>query len=287
MFLTQDPVGTELSRCVAAGPANRPLLHCVRDVHVPPPVLVLAKVLLQARYQLAQGFPFLGHHIGQHQTIENAITLWQISGVADSSRFLPANHDFLFHHQIGNIFEADGALDQLPAVSYTDAVNHLGCVKRADYRAGPVASFQQPAQQNADDLVRVNKSAMLVHCADAVSISIRNQASVAFFPHDSFLQQSDMWKNGLGIDAREKRVHILTNGGEGNSRFRKDPRQNPPPGTMHGINSKFESSARDIRGSSKCANRCDVWVGGISLSYGGAGSMRSRPRAKVLLNDLH
>src|SRR5450432_3230158 len=140
----------------------------------------------------------------------------------------------------------------------------------------------------------INPEPILPHVALLQEAVVREKCNAglvtdgdAFFPHDSFLQQSDMWKNGLGIDAREKRVNILPNGGEGNSRFRKDPRQNPPPGTMHGINRKFVSSARDIRGSSKCANRFDVWVGEINLLNGGAGSMRSRPHAKFLLNDLH
>ena len=49
-------------------------------------------------------------------------------------------------------------------------------------------------------LVRIDEAAIFSHGADAIGIAVGDQAGMAFFFHNGFLQQRHVRQNRLGID---------------------------------------------------------------------------------------
>ncbi len=165
------------------------------------------------------------------------------AAVADAARFFSADQNVVVHHQIGDVFEADVALVQLASILRGDPVHHAGGVEGAHHVARPLLVLQQPFQQNAHALVRIDEAAVFRHRADAIGVAVGDQSSVAFFFHHRFLQQRDVRHDRFGIDAGEERVHFLPNRNVANAVGVEDARQNAAAGAVHRVDGEFEIGA--------------------------------------------
>ena len=70
------------------------------------------------------------------------------------------------------------------AILRGDTVEHLGGVEGTGDVAGPALAVEQPLEQDGEDLVRVDDVAMLIDRADAVGVSVGDEACIAFFGDD-------------------------------------------------------------------------------------------------------
>ena len=118
-------------------------------------------------------------------------------------------------------------------------------VEGAHHIARPLLVPKQPVQQKAHALVRIDKTPIFRHRANAVGVAVRHQPSMAFFFHHGFLQQRDMRQNRLRINTREQRIHFLANRDVPNVRARQIFRENSAPRAIHRVNGKFEIRAAD------------------------------------------
>src|SRR5208337_4422176 len=100
----------------------------------------------------------------------------------------------------------DAALVHLAAVLGADAVDHAGGVEGANDLARPLLSFQQPLEDDREDFVGVDEAAVFGDGAKPVSVAVGGEAGGAFLAHNGLLQQLDMRRNWLRIDAGKKRV---------------------------------------------------------------------------------
>ena len=128
-----------------------------------------------------RGSSFVGHDVGEEQRVEQAVALRQVSADADAARFLAADEDVLLEHEVADVLEADAVLVQLAAVPGGDAVEHERGVEGAGDVAGPAFAFEQPLEQDGEDLVCVDDVAVLVYRADAVGVAIGDEACVTLF----------------------------------------------------------------------------------------------------------
>jgi len=143
---------------------------------------------------------------------------------------------FLFHHQVGNIFKADGALNEFTAMRRRDPVNHLRGIECADHRSRPVAALEKPAQQNANDLVRVHEGAVLVDGTDAVSVSIRRQARIAFSRTTVSCSRATWGRMGSGLIPGKSGFTSWRMAVKGTPASLKILARIPRPEPWHGIN---------------------------------------------------
>src|SRR5436309_481464 len=122
------------------------------------------------------------------KAIEHAIVFGQETRVSDAAGFLAARQDVALAQPVGNVHESDGSLVQLAPVLGCDTVKHAGGVEGAHDLTRPLLAFEKPAQQNAEDLVRIHERAVFGHGADAVGVTISGQTSIALLPDDGVLQ---------------------------------------------------------------------------------------------------
>ena len=95
----------------------------------------------------------MSHYVCQQQRIENAVPLRQKAPIPDSARFLAADENLAFHHQVGDVLEPNRTLMQLAAVLCRNAINHASGIKGAHDFARPLLSFEKPIQKNGENLV--------------------------------------------------------------------------------------------------------------------------------------
>src|SRR5205807_394069 len=130
-------------------------------MEIAPGVVVGTVFFLQAFHQLSQALAFIGHYVGQQQSIEKAIALRQVALDADSAGLLSADEDLALQHQVTDVFESNAALDQFAAMLCGYAIQHAGGVEGANYVSGPViVPGEQPLEQNGINFVGIYKAAI-------------------------------------------------------------------------------------------------------------------------------
>src|SRR5208283_716933 len=203
ILFAQDGIGTEFRRVRIGGTTDGAVLHLIGNMQIAPAIVVRAEFTLQVSDELAERLLFFRHDIGQQERVEDAVAFGEKAAVSYAPGFLSADQNFVVHHQIGNVFEADVAFVQLASVLGGDAVHHAGGVEGAHHIARPLLVLQQPVQQNAHALVRIDEAAIFGHSANAVGIAVGDQAGVAFFLYYGLLQQGDVRQDRFGINAGE------------------------------------------------------------------------------------
>jgi hypothetical protein len=151
----------------------------------------------------------------------------------------------------------------------------------------PLLVDQQPAQQHAENFVRIHKAAIFGNRADAVSIAIGGQSRVAFFFYDRFLQHRDVRLNRLRIDTRKQRIHLLPDRNKRNATLLKDPRKNSASRTIHRVDGELEPGFADQIHVGKAADRGDIRRLQISFFDGRLRAFRHRANAHLFFNFFH
>src|SRR5215469_13186551 len=116
----------------------------------------------------------------------------------------------MVHHKIGDVLESDGALVQFPAMLRRDPVDHSRGVESAYYVARPFLALQEPARENGKALMRIDEAPILRHGSDAVRVSVGCEPGVTLLLRDRRAQQLDVRLDRLGVNARKKRIHLLS-----------------------------------------------------------------------------
>src|SRR6185437_9322531 len=230
------------------------ILDVIRNVQIAAAVVMLPVLLLQMRDQSTQRLLLFGHYIGEQKRIQNAIALGKVPRIPDTAGLLATDHDLAFHHEVGNVLEADGTLVEFASMFRGDAVEHARCVESAHHFAGPFFSCEQPFEEYGENLVRVDETAVFCDSADAVGVAVRGKTGMTFLAHNDVLQRAHMRLDWFRVDTREQRVHILANGDEINSVLTKNLRQDPAARAVHGVNREFELGLRDQVEIGKAAN---------------------------------
>src|SRR2546422_9950674 len=132
------------------------------------------------------------------------------------------------------MFEADTALVQFAAVARGNAVHHARGVESANYLARPFLSFQEPAQQDGKNLMRINEAAVFCNGADAVGVTVCGETGVAVILYHSFLKQGHVRLDRLRVNSLEKRVPLLTNSYVPDAPLFENNWQNAAAGARHG-----------------------------------------------------
>src|SRR5437762_7572031 len=103
---------------------------------------------------------------------------------------------------------------------------------------------------------------------------------MAFLAYNSFLQQTNVGLDGLGINPWEKRIHLATHLNKRNSMLAEDASQHAPPGAVHYIHRKLEIGSGNTRQISKLRNRFDV--GNLEIGLNDLRSLRCLgPRSRA------
>ncbi len=246
-----------------------------------------SELTLQIRHQLPQRLAFFRHYIGQQQAVQHPIPFRQKARVTDAARFLSSDQDVVLHHQIGDVLESDLRFVKFAAILGGNAVEHAGCIERAHHVTRPLLALQQPAQKNAEDFVRVYKAPIFRDRADAVGIAIGRQSGVTLLTHHCLLQQSNVRFNGLGIDARKKRIQFLPDGNVLNPALAENPRKNPAARAVHGVDGNLELGFANEVHVGKPANGSDVRGLEVNLFHGCLRTSRHRPSAQFLFHPFH
>jgi hypothetical protein len=87
-------------------------------------------------------------------------------------------------------------------------VYHAGCGDGSHHGAAQTAHLYQVFQRQCHDLVRIHELAALIHCANAVGISIRRQAEIAHPGADGGGQSAQVTRNRFWMNATEAGVHL-------------------------------------------------------------------------------
>ena len=164
---------------------------------------------------------------------------------ADAARLLAAHQDFALQHVIADKFEADAVFDQLAAVFFADAVEHLGGVEGASDGAGPSLVLQHPTQQDGKDLVGIDEVAEFIRSADAVGIAIGAEARLAAVGDHRLAQRPNVRLDGLGVDAGKQRVLRATDLHVGHADAREDVGDDRQSGAIHGVDRKLHTRLGD------------------------------------------
>src|SRR5207253_5633441 len=135
---------------------------------------------------------------------------------------------------------ADRALVQLAAMLGGDAIEHARGVESAHYIARPLFAFEQPAEENRENLVGIDEAAVFGDGADAVGVAIGGKARIAFLSYDRLLQQGSMRFNGLGINSRKQRIHLLADRHMLDAKLAKNTGHNSASRAVHRVNRKLE-----------------------------------------------
>ena len=131
-----------------------------------------------------------------------------------------------------------------------DAVEHFGGVERARDGAGPAFAAEHPAQQDGENLVRIDEVAVLVGGADAVGIAVGAEAGVAAVGDDCLAQGADMRLDRLGIDAGKERVDIAADLHVIDADAREDVGEDGAAGAIHGVDGRTSRPDFAIRSRS-------------------------------------
>src|SRR5437016_2207207 len=130
---------------------------------------------------------------------------------ADAARFLSANQNLPFQHEVADVLKADATFEQLAVVPGGNSVKHPGGIEGAHHVTRPVAMSKQPLQDDGINFMRINEAAIFRHSANAVGIAIRHYARMALLMHHSFLQHAHVRLNGLWINAGKERIYLTAN----------------------------------------------------------------------------
>src|SRR5262245_37300624 len=168
-----------------------------------------------------------------------------MAGDADAARFFTADKDVTFEHEIADVLEADAALVDPPVMLGGDAIKHFGGVECADDFAGPLLAFQDPAQKDGVDLVRVDEGAVFGDGAHAVGIAISDEAAVALLAHDHLLGSLDMRLDGFRINSGKKRVDLAPDLHVLNAPLFENAREHAATSAVHGVNQELEAGFGD------------------------------------------
>src|SRR6202035_4414012 len=101
------------------------------------------------------------------------------------------------------------------------------------------------AQQNGEDLVRVDKVAILVGGADAVGVAVGAKAGVAVVGNHRLAQRANVRLDGLGVDAGEERIDVAADLHVIDTDPREDVGEDRKPGAVHGVDGKLETRLGD------------------------------------------
>src|SRR5947208_2554902 len=183
--------------------------------------------------------------------------------------------------------EADTALVQFAAVARGNAVHHARGVESANYLARPFLSFQEPAQQDGKNLMRINEAAVFCNGADAVGVTVCSQTGVAVILYHCLLKQGHVRPDRLWINAWEKRIQLLTNSYVPDASLFKDIGQNAAAGAVHGIDHKSKIRFSDETEISEAADCASVGLLQINFFDWGGATIRHSSDANFVFNHFH
>src|SRR5437773_5493349 len=185
------------------------------------------------------------------------------------------------------MFEADTALVQFAAVARGNAVHHARGVESANYLARPFLSFQEPAQQDGKNLMRINEAAVFCNIADTVGVTVCSETGMAIVLYHSFLKQSHVRLDRLRINAWEKRIQLLTNSYVPDASLFEDIGQNAAAGAVHGIDHKSKIRFSDETEISEAADCANVGLLQINFFDWSGAAIRHSSGAKFVFNHFH
>jgi hypothetical protein len=155
--------------------------------------------------------PSCGHDVGEQQRVEQAVALGQVALEADAARLFAAHHDLALQHVIADVLEADAVLvSSRPCLAQMRS-SILVVLKARVTSPGQPLRLSTQLQQDGEDLVRIDKFAVLVGGADAVRVAVGAEASVALVGDDRFAEGADVRLDGFGIDAGKQRIDVAAN----------------------------------------------------------------------------
>src|ERR1700733_6487680 len=134
-----------------------------------------------------------------------------MSANADAARLLAADEDVFCEHQFAYMLEADAMLIEPSPVPGRDPIQHFGRIECPSHISRPLLPFEQPLEQDAVDLVGIDKAAFLIDCANAIRIAISRKTGLAVVLQHRNLKCADMRRDRLRLNARKERVPLPAN----------------------------------------------------------------------------
>ncbi len=105
---------------------------------------------------------------------------------------------------------------------------------------GHCLRFNSHSQDDREDLVRVHEAAVFRNSAEAVGIAVGGQSGLAFLADYRLLQEFDVRKDRLGVDAGEQRIQLAANFYVVDAGLGKDALEHAAAGAVHGVDGELE-----------------------------------------------
>src|SRR5262249_39969679 len=108
ILLAEHRIGAKLRGAGVAGAADSAILHLIGNMEVAAAIVMRSVFLLGFRDELSKRLTLFGHHVRQEQRIEHTVALGKKASIANPSRLLSSDQNFVGHHYVGSVFKADG-----------------------------------------------------------------------------------------------------------------------------------------------------------------------------------
>src|SRR5260370_31280267 len=176
------------------------------QIEIDATIVILAEFRCKRRQQLAKRLTVPGHQFRKQERRNCGGPLGDVQTGADAAAFFAANQNVLFEHQLANVLESNRRLMELSPEFCGELVNQLGNGECSCDVSRQVASSREMPDEQRKDLMRMHERSVAVKGADAGSIAIGAQASVAFSGTHGLPQRFDMRIERFWMDALETRT---------------------------------------------------------------------------------
>ena len=132
----------------------------------------LAGLFLQIGQDLHQGLLFGGHQLSHEQAGQDAVLLGHVTFHAETPGLFATHDDGFRFHQGSDEFEPHRGLVNGHSQQLGHRIDLMAGGNRAHHRTGPAAVLLQVIQGQGQHLVRGDPSAVAIHDAKAVGVSV-------------------------------------------------------------------------------------------------------------------
>ena len=117
------------------------------------------------------------------------VALWQIETGANATALFATDQNILLQHQFANVLEADGHFMSLRP--YFAAILSISFVTENVFAMSPgkLAGTDEMPRHQRENLMRIDKGAVAIDCADAITVAVGSQPSIEFSGEHGLAQE--------------------------------------------------------------------------------------------------
>ena len=193
----------------------------------------------------AQRLATAGHHFAAEQSGKHAIFLGRVVANGQTGGFFPPDGDFVLLDQLANVFETHRSLVELDFVVGGHRVDQVRGRHGLANAVLPATCFHQVVEEQRNNVVRLQESAVGVNDAEPIRIPIRGDPDMGADAPHFHAQVFQQFVVGLRRMIAEEHIAIIVHSRSLDTGFPQKRIGVRPRRAPHGIESHAHASFAD------------------------------------------